>query len=223
MAATKVATVKSAYTNARKVLDELPEAMFAASGQTPVSLAKTQIISAYKGQMIDVGLVEPIEMNDLNFDRIISTEADRLAERAKEILAPFVNRAADLLAQLDAIWTEASALLEDEDERMQLPDLPNFEAKTGRRGGGNGGGARVARDWTSEEYVSKGKKGGGWKLAVESRDAEGDPESFSLSRPNGELLDSGIESAAAAARIVARETGLQGNLNALAFFQVPAL
>lgn len=212
----KVGTVKSKYSNAVTSMEFVREVLSMA-GKTPVQAAGEQVMAQYLGQMIEMSDGSLLEMNAANFEDILSTESDRLAEKANILLDSLRVRVVPLLAQLTALWDEANEILGAENEKLALPELPTFTVKVGRRGGGGGGGKVVARDWSADEYTHVS----GYQLVVESR-KDGEPVTFAVLDPNGEFVAGNLESAAAGKNVVCEALGMSTAVNAPRFWKVPA-
>jgi hypothetical protein len=181
-------TVRGKYSAALAFAEQMRE-MIEANGLTVEGQAIAMTLKQYGGQEIEVAEGEVIVLSAENFDTAIRTESDRLAVKAADILKDFEGRAAPLLAQLKVIWTEAEAALMAEDDRLALPDLPEFAHKSGRRGGAGGGGVKKVPDFNPDEYKKRTQSGAVYTMIVEGRDNEGIPTSFAVLGPNNEVIE----------------------------------
>lgn len=216
MAKVSVNTVRSYWNQSLGAMSSQADALRAA-GLDPSALAQAAVLERYGGDTVEVD-DEQVVLSEENFDLVVATESDRLMAAAQEIVAQYEGNAEALLKQLSAVWAEATAALEEKDERLSLPKLPAFRAKF-KRGGGGGGGAPEERDWSAGSWSTTGKHAG-WTLI--GNDGNGDePSSFTVMDPDGEVIGDQFESASAAAMAVKEILGLKGRENGPRFFNVP--
>lgn len=181
-------TVRGKYSAALAFAEQMRE-MIEANGLTVEGQAIAMTLKQYGGQEIEVAEGEVIVLSAENFDAAIRTESDRLAVKAADILKNFEGRVTPLLEQLKAIWTEAEAALVAEDDRLALPELPDFTYKSGRRGGAGGGSVRKVPDFTPDEYTKRTQSGDVYTMVVEGRDDDGIPTSFMVLGPDNEAIE----------------------------------
>ena len=188
--AVQSSTVRSFYSKAITMLgsEEVRE-MIEATGNRVEDMAIKQTLKAYGGQEIEIAEGEVIVLDATNFDAAIRTESDRLAVKAGEILRTFETRVTPLMAQLTALWSEVNEALAIEDDRLGLPELPEFVYKSGRRGGAGGGGVKKVPDFNPDEYKKRTQSGAVYTMIVEGRDNEGIPTSFAVLGPNNEVIE----------------------------------
>lgn len=235
MASTAIqsSTVRGFYSKAIQMMgsDDIRE-MIEASGNTVEAMAIKQTLKAYGGQEVEVEEGNVIVLTAENFDAAIRTESDRLAVKAADILKNFEGRVTPLLEQLKVIWTEAEAALVAEDDRLALPELPDFTYKSGRRGGAGGGGARKTPDFTPDEYTKRTQSGDVYTMVVEGRDDDGIPTSFMVLGPNHEAIEgigddeevtTSFKSITKAKNAACADSGLNPQVNARVFWGINEL
>lgn len=222
MATVSVNTVRGYWNSVVSAMGSQAEAL-RAGGLDPAELAKSSVLSRYGGQVIEIEEGRSEKLTAENFDAVIATESDRMLMAAEEIAAQYSDQAVALLEKLSSIWAEVNKALAEEDERLVLPKLPEFRPRFKRGGGsGGGGGAPEARDWSAGSWAKTGKYEG-WTLVVNEYDEAGDPKSFSLLNPDGEVIGDSYETASAAAMAAKEVLGLKGRENGPRWFGVPLL
>ena len=223
--AVKSSTVKVAYSRNLAMCQSGPLAeMLKMLKKSPVDVAIEQTVSVYAGQSIELPDESIIVLNAENFELIVSSEAEKLAAMANELIAEFATAAAPLLTQLRALRAEAQAVLTAKDERLNLPEYGDFEVKAGRRsssGMGNGGAPRKSRDWSSDSYIAPNGSEKGWALLVNERDANGKPSTFKVMSPDGSESETVFASPGKAAEFVCITLGKSPQVNAMNFWGIP--
>lgn len=229
MAAIQSSTVRTKYNTALAFAEQM-RTMIEGAGLTVEGQAIEMTLKQYGGQEIEIEDGEVITLTAENFDEAIRTESDRLAVKAAEILKDFEGRVAPLMEQLKAVWKEAEDALTAEDDRLALPELPEFTYKSGRRGGGGGGGARVPLDFSADEYVKTTGSKDRYTMIVEDRDENGTPTSFMVLGPDSTPIegegDDGEETTSFASHTQAKNAvcahaGISRQVNARVFWSIP--
>lgn len=224
-------TVRGKYNAALAFAEQMRE-MIEANGLTVEGQAIAMTLKQYGGQEVEVEEGNVIVLSAENFDTAIRTESDRLAVKAADILRNFEGRVTPLLEQLKAIWNEAEAALAAEDDRLALPDLPEFTYKSGRRGGAGGGGVRKVPDFTPDEYTKRTQSGDVYTMIVEGRDEEGIPTSFMVLGPDNaaieglgddEEMTTSFKSITKAKNAACAHSGLNPQVNARVFWGINEL
>ncbi len=225
--AVKSTTVKTAFSRMMSECKTGPLAnMIQMLGKNPVDVAVEQTLSTYAGQSIEMPDGSVILLSAENFELIVSSEAEKLAATANELIAEFATAAVPLLTQLRELRETAQKLLTETDERLKLPEYDDFEVKAGRRsssGMGNGGAARKVRDWTSDVYLTPTENGAekGWALLVRERDASGKPIKFGIMGPDGAESTTDYTSPNKAAEACCLLVNKKPGVNAMQFWGIP--
>ncbi len=223
--AVKSTTVKTAFSRMMSECKSGPlAAMIKMLDKNPVDVAVEQTLSTYAGQSIEMPDGSVILLSAENFELIVSSEAEKLAATANELIATFAAAAVPLLTQLRELRETAQKLLTETDERLKLPEYDDFEVKAGRRsssGMGNGGAPRKSRDWSSDSYIAPNGSEKGWALLVNERSETGKPSTFKVMGPDGSESETVFTSPGKAAEFVCVTLGKSPQVNAMNFWGIP--